>query len=924
MPAPLETGGVCTPRGPLCCAAARYAKLTMTTVASNDGSRFSELVIKTTPPRAARNQLARPRLSLDDERFRDHSAIVVQGPPGFGKTSLLGQWRREYLASGAAVAWITADDSDDSQRFLHCLVHAVRNGCGRPAFGKLLLEGAGAKPGELEGITAWLAEVTQTSLDLVLIVDEAERMSPVNFTALTYLLHNATPNLRIVVGARGGIDAAVGDLLNYGQCLLLGQEDLRFHVDETMALVRSRFGGKVDADSAARLQEATEGWPLGLQIVMSAMERTNDPRAAMASAMAGVGGRGESFVGGLLASLANEDADCLIRMSLVDHIHPDLCSALMGRADAAERLARLMRDTPVFVAGDNSEWSRLHNLVRDALRRRLSTLSVEEQVELHARAFRWLADHGMIQEAARHALAAGQNEVAYDLAEQCLYDAVTQGYQETVLGWLEQLPVAELNRRPRLRLAAAWALALSERPAEAESLVRGLLDDRNADPELRYECALIGSGAAYYADDPDRCVALFSPWSGPPPTRDPRLLQMHANRLAATAMLTGDPAQARRHVQLASSASYDGSYRYGGRWASFIAGLSYLWEGQVLLGEDVLRRALESADAELGRRHPLSCMTAALLATAVYERDRLDEAADLLANRLDVLERAGTPETVLLGYRTAARIAAAKGIEHRALDLLEVLYAVGAARALPRLCVASLGEQIRMHAGRFRSETCRVLAKRIDDIIEEKLPSKGPLWQNGILLLQHIAHANTAIAAQNWEQATEKLLKATTFVEATKLGRWRIEIMALRAIAMERNGHEGRALLLEAMNLAQTFGLSRVFVDAHPAIGDWVQRIVGEEGGTARILIPNTARPALQRTQAAPRAVPSMVLTPKEREVLEHLARNLSNKEIAQAMEVGEETVKWHLKNLFGKLDAGTRKHVVRRAQLLGLLEGME
>ena len=58
--------------------------------------------------------------------------------------------------------------------------------------------------------------------------------------------------------------------------------------------------------------------------------------------------------------------------------------------------------------------------------------------------------------------------------------------------------------------------------------------------------------------------------------------------------------------------------------------------------------------------------------------------------------------------------------------------------------------------------------------------------------------------------------------------------------------------------------------------------------------------------------------------LLELLARNLSNKEIAQAMAVGEETVKWHLKNLFGKLDAGTRKHVVRRAQLLGLLEGVE
>jgi LuxR family maltose regulon positive regulatory protein len=68
--------------------------------------------------------------------------------------------------------------------------------------------------------------------------------------------------------------------------------------------------------------------------------------------------------------------------------------------------------------------------------------------------------------------------------------------------------------------------------------------------------------------------------------------------------------------------------------------------------------------------------------------------------------------------------------------------------------------------------------------------------------------------------------------------------------------------------------------------------------------------------------VPSTAFTPKEREIMELLARNLSNKEIALAMAIGEETVKWHLKNLFRKLNAGTRKHVVHRATALGLLDG--
>src|SRR5574337_1611974 len=110
----------------------------MSSAVSDTGTAFSELVLKTAPPRAPRHQLVRPRLSLDSEQFSDCAVTVVQAPPGFGKTSLLGQWRREYLARGAAVAWVSADERDDLQRFLHSLVLAVRSGCARPAFGRSL------------------------------------------------------------------------------------------------------------------------------------------------------------------------------------------------------------------------------------------------------------------------------------------------------------------------------------------------------------------------------------------------------------------------------------------------------------------------------------------------------------------------------------------------------------------------------------------------------------------------------------------------------------------------------------------------------------------------------------------------------------------------------------------------------------------
>lgn len=900
----------------------------MTNATSGAGAAHAELLLKATPPRAPRHLLVRPRLSLEDEQFRDRPITVVQAPPGFGKTSLIAQWRREHLARGAAVAWLSVDERDDPPRLLNGLVLAVRAGCGRPGFGALLLGGGAGPAGALEGVTAWLAEVAQSTLDLVLIVDEAERLPEASLAALTYLLHNAPANLRVIVATRGGLDAAVADLAAYGQCVAVGAEMLRFRLEETITLVRNRFGTKVDADTCARLHELTEGWPLGLQLALAAMER-GDPRAVVDAMSARTADQRADLLGGLVAGLAAEDAAFLTRIAVVDLLHPDLCRALTGLDEAPERLARLIRETPIFVAGDESEWCRLHTLARDTLRARLMALPADEQAELHARAMRWLADHDMLEEAARHAHAAGQTGVAYELAERCLYDAMQQGQQGAVLEWLELLPEDELDRRPRLRLAAAWALALSERHDEAERQVARVREQPDADASLRYECALILSGAAYYADEPDRCVALFEPWMEAPPLDEPRLRQSYANRLAVLAILKGDPAQARRHQQAVPHGDFGKAHGYATRWGEFVVGLSYLWEGQILLGEEVLRPALERAEADLGRRHPLVCMLAAMLAGAVYERDRIDEAAALLANRLDVLERVGTPDTALLGYRTAARVAAAQGVEHRALDLLEALHAIGVARRMPRLCVASLADQIRMHAGRFRSETCRALAQRIDDILARDDVPQGPLWRRSVELYRIVSHANAAIAAQDWRAALDALTRAGPLTDVMKLGRLRIEIMALRAYALDRNSDKGgRALLQEAMNLAQAYGLVRTFVDAHPALADWARR-VAEDGAAAgeparAVTTARMVRPPAARSSAAPRAVPSMVLTPKEREVLELLARNLSNKEIALAMAVGEETVKWHLKNLFGKLDAGTRKQAVRRAQLLGLLEGAE
>lgn len=881
------------------------------------GSADDSLLLKVTPPRVPRDLVTRSRLLSGDPALRERPVVLVQAPAGFGKTSLLAQWRREHLAHGAVVAWLMAQRQDDPQRLVQALALAVRVGAGRPAFGRTLLDAPPA-PG-LEGITAWLAEVAQTVLDVVLFVDDAERLPAASREALAYLLRNLPPNLRAVVALRADCHLDIDDLIDYGQCTVIGPAQLRLQLDETMDLVRRRLGERFDPDAAARLHELTEGWPLGLQLALSAMGSGGE--APLRGAL--LGPRGDAFRGHfidlLLANLDPADLEFLTRIAILDHLHDGLCDAMLGSADAGERLARLARDTPVFIAAESGGWLRMHSLAHDALRERFAALPAAERATMHARAADWLAAHGLFEAAAGHALSAGQADRAYELAERSLYESLmVRGGQGSVLEWLGRMPPEEVDRRPRLQLAAAWSLALSDRHDEAGLWVARILAQPGVDAAGRCECALILSGAAVFADDPDRYAELHDPWAADPPLRDPLLRRIHANRAAFRALLDGEPALARLREQREAGSAADPTMGYVNRWGDFIVGLSHLWEGQVQLAARLLRPALAQAEADLGRRSPFASMLAALLAAAVWELDQPAEAAALLANRLDVLERSGLPETVLLSYRTMARVAVAAGAEHRALELLGGLHAAGVARRLPRLCVASLADQVRLHARRFRAETCRALCAQIDAVLADPANPQGPLWRRSAQVLRELAFGYAAIAAQDWRRAVEPLTQAGALAQALKQGRLHIELLGLRAYALDRCGEKALGQLREAADLAQAYGLKRVFDDAHPALGDLARQALRPPGALA----PPPRPPKPVTAEAARlRSTPSMALTPKEREVLELLARNLSNKEIGLAMQVGEATIKWHMKNLFAKLDAGTRKQVVQRARILGLLD---
>ena len=332
-----------------------------------------------------------------------------------------------------------------------------------------------------------------------------------------------------------------------------------------------------------------------------------------------------------------------------------------------------------------------------------------------------------------------------------------------------------------------------------------------------------------------------------------------------------------------------------------------------------LHDSLLQAERDIGRRSPVAVILASALATVLLEQGDIQASATVLANRLDIVERLASPDAIVQGFLAAARLASIQGQGHRGQDLLEALFALGEERNIPRFCIASLGEQIRLHALQGHSDTCQALWRRLDSFTPVIARERAGLLGPELDLLAGVANAYALLAQRDWEAMLAVLDKVGETAEYLRRGRDIVQIKLLRALALRATGQGGTDYLLEAVSLAQENGMLRVVQDTHPDLIKWEQTL---QRDTVNLLAATSTPAPVPRPESTPLTVsPSRLLTPKEREVLQLLARNLSNKQIALALNVGEETVKWHLKNLFGKFQAGTRQHVVARAYMLGILE---
>ncbi|MBF7728498.1 LuxR C-terminal-related transcriptional regulator [Pseudomonas sp. N040] len=886
------------------------------------------LILKLTPPRLRKSLLPRERLRQLRENADDVEVILVEAPAGYGKTSLLAQWRLDWLHSGAVVTWFDLD-SDDSVTSLGAgIIEGLRRASGRADFGHDAMEAILRGGGITQAATALLAEIADYAHPMVIILDNGERPSGTELLELcNYLLHNLPPNLQIVIGSRTRLPLATGDLLAHGNLLQVNSKNLQFDLDETHALLSQKLGSKATVELAARLHDLTEGWPMGLQLAITAIGQATDPEQALQQFSHSGDEATQQLLSGFLAHLPAQLADFTLRCSLLDALHPDLCAAISGKPDAAQLLEQLRSETPLLTSIENSEWLRLHPLIREYLRNRASSsLADAEQKDIHHRAWQWLSAHGDAEQAARHALAAGHAEEAFALIADSLYDScMKEGHYGTVSDWLSRLPEAEIFRNNALRLTAGWQAALSGNWKRAEHYVGGLVEPACADQPLYQEALAIlavANSRAERLDVAERYVAAF-PANAPDSLAARSMMHIQA----FSALFRGASEEA-RHLLM----SIPSDNRFFAQEALHARSLGhiYLWEGRPALADAAVRRRYAVCETVAGRRNELTMALAGVLAAACWEQDARAEARALLAFRFNLGDRPDSLMWSERSYLIQASIAVSEGDETRAFALLEALTSVGTSQDILSIRLLSLVERIRLHAARHRVGQCAALLADMDSLFSQEshlTPAKlHPLLQ----LYRNLAHSYTALSSDQPGSASAWLEAAWPLAQQLNRGREMVQIQAMQALLRDAAGESPDELLNAALGRAESGGQVRVFADTLPELIELISRWAGTEN-TGATVSPGFIQQVLDAARSSPDPVPatqdlgvtaaaSAFLTPKEAEVLNLLASGLPNKRIASTMGLSSETIKWHMKKLFIKLNAGNRQHAVDRARLLGLI----
>ena len=862
---------------------------------------------KLAPPHAQLEAVPRDDLLAALQRHQNKPLTLVVSAPGFGKTTLLAQWRTVLLQQQdtAPVAWLSLDEADaEANRFLAYLIWALEaagldvGGLASLAQSQVL----DVRP--LRTVATLLQVLARDGRQVTLMIDDYHRAanSTIDEIVLT-LLERGSQWLHLVVASRTRPAWPIARLKSQGLVHEVGAKDLALSQGEAAQI----FGADLGETALISLHEKTEGWAVAVQLAHLWLAGGNGSLFGLQSFSGRVADVAEYLTEQIFEHLPQECREFLLETALLERFNAELADVVRGREDSALLLTQLFPFEALLVPLDvNRSWFRYHMLLTDFLRPRLDTVRAQR---IHRSAAQWLAVQTDWVLAVAHALRADDTALAVNLV-------IRAGGWEMVLrkgiryaqSLLQQFDDQVRCSEPDLLLMQAYLHAKLGDRVHSTEFLRLARVAVHGDERLERDFEVIQALARAYFDQ----FGAEWDWPGGEGWSGSALAQATLQCVGAMSFLM--------HANLPEALRMARSARVQMQMVASPLGENYclVHEAQVLAlaGEisasgQLVDEALAMAQENFGSESSLKAVVGCFKAQHLYWQGAWAEAQPWTREGWESLEHTdGWLDVFAATAEVSWRIALRSLGVQPALAELDKVARIARERELDRLVrlvdvwrIDLLAQSGLITQARQEAQVCN-----LDDLPTDELDWRNREATSLALARLHLASGASAAALACLERDIDALQQKGLLLPV-----WRLRIMALLAKRKAR----GEVAALDVNDTLLPIvrqGLMGLLLEVGPGILPMLEVLPETFAGMSMVIT------RLRGWRAHP-VRPRAQLSAKEAQLLALLAGGQSNKAIALALDISENTVKFHLKQIFRKLEVENRSAAINAALRQGLLD---
>lgn len=863
--------------------------------------------------------------------------VLLHGPAGHGKSTTLQQLKVLCDERGYQTGWYVLDEADnDARRFsvhFQALMASLTGESSEDGF-------AAEEPGTETpwvGRYDWLLDrLFRVGRPVAVFLDDFQFLTNRSILSFCRKLFERLPdNVQIFIASRSLPEIGLSRLLVGNRALILRAEDLRFSFEEVEQFFAVHRDANVTVAEIESIYCRTEGWPAALQLFKLSLASPS-VRSSLEDASACQPRELTDYLADSVLSLQSQDMqEFLLRTSLLTRLTAPLCDAVTGRTDSQEVLQELERSGLFLRALDSQRrWFTYHPLFSSFLIEQLINRSRFVGLEVHRTAARWHMSQGNFEETLHHSIEGKDFVLAVEALNIWSSRLIADAQLATVERWFVRLPFGEVVKHLDLSIKTAYALVFLRRKQQAQPLLQFLANHRaggsvtgTTNPDI------VLAMAAVSVDDLENAFAIIgrvSVCNRNPEGFSAFELGAAANLSGYLAVALGNFEQAREYLAFARAYNERGNATFSRGYTLAVTGVVQILHGELDKALERYREDMAEQQLHLAESFALAALASCYL-WALYEANELELVQVVFGQYHDIIAESALPDFLIVAHLSAARAHEALGQPIQATEILDELESICYRNGWSRLIGSVNWERARRSLVVGATDQAQAIAAHFagkEEGLQGRWLTFSEDMEGGSL-----GRIRLAIHAGNVDEAARAL--SVEFEQQPARVRRRVKLHAFDALLKSRMGTHDAACraLREALQLAERGRYVRVLVEEGPALHRLLQeeyrRVAGSQGPRdakaaesqqfLRILLQAAG---IDLTQAAGARVPSTLepLTSREKQILRYLANGVSNREMAERIFVSENTVKFHLKNIYSKLRVNTRVQALSAAREMGLI----